>query len=325
MENYYRAEISHIIALCHIIDEFEDFEERLSPKYNQKFISQLWNISQGKNKIGARKVKRFYNDNKEVIDTINKYSNILTFINFIYDFYGILNGDLKFFYEYLLKNKEQKQQILAVLGKLKELGFNDFEFDENIDFTQKTYEVEPEFGRNFYIYYVANAQVIPNYKYYVSYKTANSNYKMELSVDFGEFSDYGRDIVLNSLLFDPNTLPEKIDRENIFEPLVRAKNEQKEKCDIIRNSVDLSIGVTDLEGKLKDTNDMVNNLDSIDSKEQLLAILENISTEVKKLRVLSEQYDLDISKQEPELTLDVLKSEKVKCLKRREASKYDFD
>ena len=46
---------------------------------------QLWEISAGKFKIGARKAKKFYKKNKSVIDTINKYSNITRFINDNYD------------------------------------------------------------------------------------------------------------------------------------------------------------------------------------------------------------------------------------------------
>jgi hypothetical protein len=56
--------ISNMITLCHIIDEFDEFEKRLipaiSPKYNRNFISQIWSISTGKFKLGAKKAKKFY-------------------------------------------------------------------------------------------------------------------------------------------------------------------------------------------------------------------------------------------------------------------------
>jgi len=100
-ENNYSAEINNIITLCHIIDDFEEFEKKLlpviSPKYNRDFVFQLWGISKGKFKLGARKAKKFYIENKSVIDTINKYSNVPTFINLNYDYYGEPNGSLHFF------------------------------------------------------------------------------------------------------------------------------------------------------------------------------------------------------------------------------------
>ena len=94
MEKNYRAETNNIIALCHILDDFEEFNKRLIPvissKYNRNFVFKLWDISEGKFRFGARKAKKFYKENKSVIDTINKYTNITRFINANYDWQGNL-------------------------------------------------------------------------------------------------------------------------------------------------------------------------------------------------------------------------------------------
>lgn len=328
MENK-KAETNNIIALCHIIDHFEEFEKNLmpmiSPKYNRDFVFQLWDISKGKFKLGARKAKKFYSENKSIIDTINKYSDITRFINDNYSWHGKPNGNLQFFYEYISSHKEKMEQILDVLGKLSELGFWKFEFNENSDFTKEIYDANPSFKSNFRITYVANAKVIPNYVSHINYMTTDSNYKMELSIIGEELSEYGKEIVLNSLLFDTKSFPTSLNRENTFEHILRLKNEQKEQSTIIRNSVDLSISISDLEQQLNFTNGTISRLDGVKNKEELVAILLNIREYVEKLKTLSAEHDSSVSKQEPLLTPEVLEKEKNLYLKRRYLSSIDID
>ena len=67
-KNNKKIDTNNMITLCHIVDEFDEFEKSLipviSPKYNRDFVFQLWDVSQGKFKLGARKAKRFYEENK---------------------------------------------------------------------------------------------------------------------------------------------------------------------------------------------------------------------------------------------------------------------
>lgn len=328
MENK-QAETNNIIALCHIIDSFEEFEKRLlpmiSPKYNRDFVFQLFDISKGKFRIGARKAKKFYNENKSIIDTINQYSDIIRFINDNYTWHGESKGNLQFFYEYILNYKEEVEQILSVLGKLKELGFWKFEFNENLDFTKEVYHADPSFRRNIHITYVANAKVIPNYLEYINYKTTDSNYKMKLDVNGSTISEYGREIVLNSLLFDTKSFPPEINRENTFEYLLGLKNEQKGLTTTIRSSVDLDICISDLEIQLESTDKTINRLAGVKNKDELIIALSNIRENVEKLKALSTEYDSSILEKEPLLTTEVLKTEKSKYLERRFWSNIDLD
>ncbi len=328
MENK-KAEVSNIIALCHIIDDFEEFEKRLMPmisaNYNRNFVFQLLDISKGKFKLGARKAKQFYNENKAVIDTINKYSNITMFINDNYSWYGVPNGSLRFFYKYISDHKDKIGQILEVLYKLRELGFLDFEFDENVDFTKEIYGISPSFNRNFGITYVDNVKVIPIYVNYIEYGTTDSNYRMELDIVGEGFSQYGKKIVLNSLLFDSKKLPISIDREHIFEHILRLKNEQKEQSAIIRDSVDLNISISDLENQLNSIDSVVNRLDKAKNKDEVIATLGSIRENVEKLKSLGAEYDSSILEQEPLLTQEILERERDLCLKRRIWSRCHYD
>ncbi len=322
----------NMIILCHIVDEFDEFEKRLisaiSLKYDRNFVSQVWDISQGKFKLGARKAKRFYEENKSVIDTINKYSTIPTFISQNYWLSGEIIGDLRFFYEYLVSHKEEIPKILELLEKLKKLGFVKFEFNEELDFTKQTYGSCLSLDDNFDLTYVANPQVIPNYTSYINFATADSNYKIKLHLsglpNNKYISDYGREIILNSLVFDPNTLPVKIDVEHIHGQLVRLKKEQQDKINIIRSSVDLSISVSDLESQFNRTNETINKLNGVKNKEELVSALTSMKENLEKIKKLSAEHDSSISQEEPSLTSDILEKEKNLYLKRRFMSSIDY-
>lgn len=330
-KNNKKIEIDNMITLCHIVDEFDEFEKRLipaiSPKYNRNFVFQVWDVSRGKFKLFARKAKRFYEENKSVIDAMNQYSNVPTFINLNYGWHGELTGDLRFFYEYLVSHKVEIPKILELLEKLKELGFGKFEFNEELDFTKETYGAYLSLSDNFNLTYVANPQVIPNYTDYINFTTTDSNYKMKLElsgIPRKEISDYSRELVLNSLLFDPNTLPEKIDIEHTHGQLVRLKEEQKDKSSVIRSSVDLSISVSDLERQFIYTAGTISRLDGVKNKEELVAVLTSMKEDLEKLKKLSVEHDSNISQEEPLLTPEVLEQEKTLYLRRREWSKIDL-
>ena len=207
---------------------------------------------------------------------------------------------------------------------MKQLGFDDFTFNEDLDFTKESYDIYPTFRRNFRIIYVDNIVVSPSYTSEIDYKTASSNYKIDLDVIGNEISDYGRKITLNSLLFDLNRLPVKLDRKNTFDRIIDLKKQQEEKNTSIRNSVDLSISVSDLDEQLNSTSSIISKLDDVQNKSQLLEALLNIKGEVERLKTLSKQYDSSISEKEPSLTKEVLDREKKLQLKRIELSKLDF-
>lgn len=327
MGRNYSALTKNIIALCHIIDDFEEFRERLMPMifsgYNRDFVFQLWDISLGKSRLGAGKAKKFYRENKAIIDTINKYSNINRFINDNYNCYGEPEGSLEFFYGYILNHKDEMDKILAVLEKLNEFGFDSFEFNENLDFTTEMYGVEPTFRRNRHITYVANPEVIPSYDSYITFGTTSSNYKMNLDILGDKICGY-KNIKLNSLLFDPKSFPESINRKNTFDHILELKDAQREQTDAIRNSVNLSVSVENLDMQLVASSIVISKLDGVENKGEMLAILESIREDIEKLKTLSLQHDSHVSEQQPLVTPEVLEKEKVLYLRRRDMANIDL-
>ena len=172
--------------------------------------------------------------------------------------------------------------------------------------------------------YVANAEVVPSYDSHIYFKTSDSSYKMELKIIGEDISQYGKELTVNNLVFDPNTLPDKIDKEHVFDPIVAAKNAQHKETRTIRNSVDLGIGVMDLENQLVSTKGLVQGLDGVENKDELLEVLDRIGSDVLKLKELSLEYDASVADGELALTGEILDKEKSAYIKRREWSKIDL-
>ena len=313
------ANTKNMIAFCHIINEFEEFRKNLSSintKNYESFVQQLYEVSTGNFKIGAKKAKKFYNENKSVIDTINKYSQINEFL---------IELDVKYetsiVYKYIMNNKSKIIKILGVLEELKYLGFERFTLDEEFDFTKKTYKADEIFEINFKVVYVDNIEVIPNYGEAISYKTTNSNYEMNLATDCDNFNNLWSNIYLNSLVFDKNRLPKKIDKETIFNSILSLKNSQEKNNTIIRDSVDMNIKILDFQELLNSIDKRINNLSNIEYKEKLVLALASIKNDFEKLKEICSEYDSSIIKQEPLLTKEILDNEKKIAIKNNEFRK----
>lgn len=325
------ADVCDLIALCHMLDEFTEFNKNL-PKliktkydrdieYNIAKVHNLYKLSNGKFVFGSKKVKKFYQENKSAIDTINRFSNICSFINRNYNLHGNLREEcsLDFFYKYFLSHQESLERILSVLEKIKKLGFNKLEFDEEIDFTNTKYEIDTRFSGNLDIAYFDNIEVVPNYqKSVVKYRTTGSNYKIiarRLSLD--KFSKYEKTIIVNSLLFDPKRLPEDVTKESIFDKIVSLKSNQQNNCDIIRNSVDFRIAINDLYTKFITTGMIIGRLNNVENKEQLHEILLGIRAYLDQLKTISSEYDYGVSQNNPAITTEILEEERSLYLEKR--------
>lgn len=329
MAKAHKVSTNNIIALCYILDEFEPFKKRLlkviSPKYNRDFVFQLWNISEGKKVLGARKARKFYLENKDIIDTINAHSNIARFINDSFGYNGETNESLEFFYEYLTAHKDELDKILEVLNKIKSLGIDNFTFNEESDFTKENYGAYMAFRRNFQVICVANPIVMPNYVEHINYRTSDSHYKLELSVTGDKLSEYGRELDLNSLIFDPSTLPDKLDTEHIFAPLLEQKQKQQQTTDKIRTSIDLSVTISDLEEELNSAEERIKRLTSIEKQQEALTALTLIRTQIEALKTISSEHNKSITTSCPTITEEILEDEKGLYLKRRYLASLDLD
>lgn len=224
----YVVDVNNLIALCYILDEYPTFSSNLSNfilhKYNREKVYSLYQISyEKKKKLFSGKVKKFYKENKEVIDKINKFSDVSRFINLNFDSQGdmIEESEIDFFYEYFIVNRDKLDKILLVLEKIKSLGYNEIHFDETNHFETKEYRICADLNIEFSFF--DNISIIPNYSdNVINYRPLKSNYKMD-------FNLYDKSITLNNFLFDSHILPESLDKEYLFKKVLEEKKKCKDK------------------------------------------------------------------------------------------------
>ena len=324
--------VNSLIVLCHILNDYDEFTRNLSKliktKDNRDIVNKLYKISKGQDVTGSKKIKKFYRDNKSVIDTINKFSSITEFISYNYDWEGNLREkyDLDFFYKYIMSHKENLREILSLLEKIKSLDFGSFQFDEETDFTNNQYEAYMKFNNNFRISYLDNMKAVPNYQSdVVEYITTGSNYEIVAGVSSDELSDFIQIITVNSLLFDSERLPENITKDCIFNEIINLKKQQEANCDNIRNSVDLSVAIDDLYSQFGSTSRIIESLKNVESKEQLHEVLLGIKSYLDQLQIISSKYDDNLSKNDSLITKEKLQEEKRLYLERRYLNSIDID
>ena len=229
MENEQILEIrvDDALALCYIYYLFETFNNNLikflsKQKNKAELVNELSKYSKDKSYDCERKIKRFYNKNKDTIDIINKYSEISKFIYSNYRFSEIVTYEHSILNEYMKKNEDILFKIIRVLDRIKELGFCNIEFNENLDFTEEIYITSIYDYRNHRLNYLENLELIPSrHKDEVKYRTKKSNYKIIST----KCSNDNR-IILNNLTFDESHLPESISPEYIQEQILKLEKDK---------------------------------------------------------------------------------------------------
>lgn len=323
--------VDSLITLCNILDNYEKFNHnliKLNPcRYAPSALYKLYRISKGEKVFGATKFKKFYQENKDIIDTINKYEHISIFITSNYSGWNQHTTQekepIRFFYQYLLKNREQLGQILSVLEKINFLGFSTIKMVEGYDFTEESQGIWP-YGYNSEIVYFDNIQIKPSYSDKIKYRTTGSNYKMVFEFFIGNIKKYSRkSIILNSLTFDPSRLPDILTTENVFDYIMNLAQKLEESYYTIKSSVQFSANITDLQEHFKVLNEVVNELNDTQTKTESRCSLVKIQAELAKLQAISKEYNSSITDENPNITLEMLEEEKKLYLARRDI--IDFD
>ena len=164
--------------------------------------------------------------------------------------------------------------------------------------------------------YLDNMVALPNYrKDITNYKTTDSNYKIVLT-SVTDFYVSGK-IVVNSLLFGKDRLPNILTKRSIINKINSLEEEQKENVALIRNAVDLDISIYDLSKQFNSTKSIIEKLDGVKNKDEMMKILSNIECYINKLNDISNMYDKEITSDDTSVTIDNLEEEKKLYLKRR--------
>lgn len=321
------ANISDTIALCYIKHDFEKFNQKLIEylkkiSYSRETLSTLRKISHGEKVRFSRKTKNFYKENKEIIDTINTHSDI---VSFIHNNYNLLEDEENIcfindvLYQYILKHQDYSVKIFLVLYKMKELGFKSFEFNESLDFSNQQSKINKNLPLNYALEVYDNIELIPCYdKTLINYKTKNSNYKITLFFHHGELLENSNKILLNDLTFDINRLPKDVTIKTIREIFEKALEDKIEEYTLIRNSVDIYLNADELENTINNLENIINSINEQYNKKELKETVSNIKEKILNLKTLINFYENLLIEKNTNITSSLLDKEKKLCkLKKR--------
>ena len=97
---------------------------------------------------------------------------------------------------------------------------------------------------------------------------------------------------------------------DIFVPIIKLSENKKEESDAVVNAVELGVAVEDLEAQLDMTSSMIERLDGVQSKPELLALLSSIRQGVTQMGGISDAYDQSIIEQYQGITPKILQKER---------------
>ena len=304
-KEYKRIYVNNMLALAHILDDYRDFKNRFNRymfnKYNKMEMNNLLRASSGKFTISS-KAKQFYEENKNVIDTINQYSTFNKFIN--------TKDDIEYFYVYLNDNKDKLGNIISLLGRLKELNFDEVVLNSNEDFTKNEYKISKK-ERLSTISYLENMEVIPNCNNdVVCYKSNGSNYIINLNVYFFEKPE--NEIIINNVLFDKDKLPKSLQTNEILNEIFSLKDIKKDEINSLKSMINLDSDIHNLEDVYNSLLDTMTSLDDMESRKELLHILLKIRDGLNYLNKFNAKYTDGVVSKDNSITNEIVNKEKTK-------------
>ncbi len=250
--------IGALDILVSFYKDFEDFNEeleKLSEKHSDKVVSKLLDAvalektSSGKKKfIVPDDIKEFYEKYQGIFQAIiekrqaspnyrNGDSLIYPFLYSWYSYKGVMKKHSSFahFYRYLQEHEDDIPKILPVVDKLKKLGIFSVSLDKDADFTREVYDAFPPYD----IALLDNMETLPTYREAVAYyHSLDSKYKITRPRDENCYHD-DREIILTSLVIDPETLPDSLEDDAIRKIFVDMIIESREMNQAVAQSVKL--------------------------------------------------------------------------------------
>lgn len=313
MEN---IRIKNAIALCHIIEGYENFINDIELVWEKNnyfyFIEDLKKVSFKENIFGKRDAKKFYEKYNWIINTINEYSRIDTFLFEILDDKN-KQQSMYVLYEYLLKNEACIEQILNLLEWIKTLGFQSILFDETADFTKEEYNVVQEPIRNYNanIGYLENLERIPSYgNEKIKYKSNGSHYKIKFNYTLaGNKFLMDSTIYLNSLLFAPSLLPlVGCTSDILFEKIIDLKYDKVEECQKLTDAVNVKLKLMDLKSELRSAKQTIEKIYNSAEQKNLEDALLYMELELARMEQVDCENDKELMENNS-ITEDILKRE----------------
>ncbi len=276
---------------------------------------------QGKFTIGNAKYKKFVEKYKDIIEIMKKNHCLSDMTIFKYNLHGKSQQDSseEYFFNYICDHKNDIAKIKNVALRIKKLGIDTIVFGEELNFDGFEYKMcnsSSDFK------FFENIEVLPTYSSsYIRYKSNGSCYCITVTIlgsgTYQEISDFGREIELNSLIFDPNRLPNEITKETTIDVITKQMEESKKEYQSVRNSVDMSVSTDDLMEQFKNTKETIEKIDNPNNNEQLKQILNNILDGITELQQASSEFEKQTIDSSKHISKEIIKTEKKAFLSSR--------
>lgn len=298
--------ITHMLALCHMYKKYDafriDLKEKLSKFYKgSDFVSILKRVSLGEYAFNSKIEKQFYNKHKLVIDTINTYTSIQTFINLNFDEYGRSEPEssVDYFYEYIVKNEKKLDKILDLLYELKNLGFNKFSFG-NINLGYNS--ISKYNNKNSIVVYLENMEAIPiasNNE--IMYKSNSSNYEIVVETENGKNNTK---ITLNDLTFDASRLPKTVNKIDLLQKIRNLENNITKEKEVIWDAVIISDSIDCLYFIYEYVLKKISETHDDNFKNKLTEILEEINIKIDELKMMNHTHNINVTNEYKNINID---------------------
>ena len=285
--------VTDIMGLCIIFNEYKQFSHSIQILNNGSLddIENLLSLLRGENISVSFEVENFYHNNSEAIKKLESRlskDDLIHFILLLYSTFKIIDN----FYNYILKHKIDINKLYKLLERIKNLGFEEFDFCENADFSHEINNISEDLKRNLIINYLENIQVIPSYPGNIAYYSEGSSYLITLSPT--DISSFRPSIKLNNLEFDPNCLPDKLDVKEFFSKLLMENQRYNGGINAIKYCKDFDNPISNLQLTINKLNELKNRVDSEETKDRLTTLLKVLEEEFNRLLGIKNGY-IDIS------------------------------
>lgn len=330
-EEQHQAKVEDLIAIVYNLEHFPELckgIEELSKKYSrQEIIHHLKSATLGsKPRLGKRKIYKFYQESKELIDNINKHSDIFFFLANVYQQNGRPKDDIACYYKYLINHQDSKEQILQLLKRIKKLNIDQIIWNPSADFASKEYSIEEWYLHSevFRIAYLENMKIIPNGdKYIIKYTTAGSNYEIKFASPKSNIAK--NEITVTSLNFPVESIPENLTWNSAYNEINALSNEQEETLATLRNIIQLNVATDELEKIAQNTKATFSRILGASNKQELKNTLFQISDGIAKLYGIKKDYTETSLEGNSSLSLEIINNETKQFIKRREEASIDLD
>lgn len=220
--------VNDLIYLCNHIDRYPNFRIDIELLLRGKSLKKV---------LADDKVlqnRPFDYKDKRVQVLCQKYGDIAEMV-----LCSATNNDVRaklrkfdYVYEYILNNISKLNNIKELLGKLKQLGFEDIIFNTCMKLTTETFNAFVDPNKNRCITYLDNMEALSCADIdKITYMSDNSDYRIDLMTSSRYDNTLvlrGSVIYLTSLTFDKDRLPDSIEAKVIYDKVVSLTcNEKK--------------------------------------------------------------------------------------------------